>query len=210
MLRYLLLLSKPSNRQSIKSLALRVIALMLLPVSSAYSPSAYSAWWSLDSDSKDRGYQAILPDNTAPALISYQYECGACHIAYPPQVLPKASWQSLLSNLDNHFGEDARLDKAQPQELQDYLALYASDSNNAGKFSDFTKRLQNPAPIRITQLNFWRLKHDKVLKKKQQFIINNPDVGSASRCNACHEKAEQGLFQKHTVQIPNIDKREYK
>ena len=205
MLRYRILFNEPSKWPSIKALIL-----LLLPMISVYSiPSAYGAWWSLGSDNKERGYQALLPDSTTPARVSYEYECGACHIAYPPQVLPKSSWRLLLSSLENHFGEDARLDKITPQELQAYLTQYASDSDNAGKFSNFSKRLQNPTPIRITRLHFWRLKHDKLLKKERQFIILNPDVGSASRCNACHEKAEQGLFQKHTVQIPNIDKRAY-
>lgn len=170
-----------------------------------FAASSQAAWWSLSSDSdEDRGYQAEFPVNE-----HYRFECGACHIAYPPQVLPKASWQKLFANLNDHFGEAATPDNHQA-EILSYLQNYASDSEQAGQFKDFTKRLQNPAPVRITELNFWRLKHDKVLKKKARFITDNPDVGSASRCNACHEDAEKGLFQEHTVLIPNVEKREYK
>ncbi|OOV88135.1 hypothetical protein [Oceanospirillum linum] len=163
------------------------------------------AWWLPGGDNnEDRGYQAEFPFNE-----HYQFECGACHIAYPPQVLPKASWQHLFANLNDHFGEVATPDQHQ-KEILSYLQDYASNSPHAGKFKDFTKRLQTPAPVRITELSFWRLKHDKVLNHKTRFITNNPDVGSSSRCNACHKDAEKGLFQKHTVSIPNIEKRAYK
>ena len=187
-----------------KALSVTLVAVFSLILLLATS-NAQAAWWSLGGDDdQQRGYQAEFPVNE-----NYQFECGACHITYPPQVLPKASWQNLFANLDDHFGEAATPDQQQA-EILNYLRSYASDSANAGKFKDFTKRLQSPAPMRITELNFWRLKHDKVLKKKARFITENPDVGSASRCNACHEDAEQGLFQKHTVLIPNVEKREYK
>lgn len=192
-----LCVSAPSARS-----LFRPLLFLLLMLSAA---SSQAAWWSLGGeDDNTRGYQAIFPANE-----SYSFECGACHIAYPPQVLPKASWQNLFSQLNDHFGEAATPDQHQT-EILSYLQNYASDSKNAGEFKDFTKRLQNPAPVRITELNFWRLKHDKVLKKKARFITDNPDVGSASRCNACHEDAEKGLFQEHTVLIPNVEKREYK
>ena len=48
----------------------------------------------------------------APALPKYQQECAACHLAYPPGLLPAASWQRLMSNLPRHFGTDASLDAA--------------------------------------------------------------------------------------------------
>ncbi|WP_417597751.1 hypothetical protein [Oceanospirillum sp.] len=178
---------------------------MLFCLTAMIFTSSVQAWWSLGGDdNEDRGYQAEFPLNER-----YQFECGACHIAYPPQVLPKASWQNLFANLNDHFGEAATPDQNQA-EILNYLKNYASDSNNAGQFKDFTKRLQTPAPVRITELSFWRLKHDKVLNNKTRFIIDNPDVGSSSRCNACHKDAEKGLFQKHTVNIPNIEKRAYK
>ena len=34
-------------------------------------------------------------------------ECGACHMAFQPQMLPKRSWGKIMSELPNHFGEDA-------------------------------------------------------------------------------------------------------
>ena len=36
-------------------------------------------------------------------------ECGACHMVFPPQLLPARSWQKLMADLSSHFGEDASL-----------------------------------------------------------------------------------------------------
>ena len=47
-----------------------------------------------------------------PLLPKYQQECAACHVAYPPGMLPKTSWQHLMDNLPRHYGTDASLDPA--------------------------------------------------------------------------------------------------
>jgi len=42
-----------------------------------------------------------------PLLANYAQECAACHLRYPPGMLPAASWQRLMGNLPRHFGADA-------------------------------------------------------------------------------------------------------
>ena len=60
-----------------------------------------------------------------PLLPKYQQECAACHIAYPPGMLPAASWQRTMSTLQRHYGTDASLDPATTQELATWLAANA-------------------------------------------------------------------------------------
>jgi len=36
-------------------------------------------------------------------------ECGSCHMAFPPQFLPRRSWQKLVATLADHFWENADL-----------------------------------------------------------------------------------------------------
>ncbi|NML15911.1 hypothetical protein [Azohydromonas caseinilytica] len=38
---------------------------------------------------------AVLADDHrgVPLLPAYRQECGSCHVAYPPGMLPAASWQ---------------------------------------------------------------------------------------------------------------------
>ena len=51
------------------------------------------------------GHRARLPANA-----TYRDECGSCHVAYPPGLLPAVSWQRLMSDLPRHYGTDASLD----------------------------------------------------------------------------------------------------
>jgi len=52
-----------------------------------------------------------------PPSPAYKAECGSCHVAYPPQLLPGASWQQLMAQLERHFGSDASLDATAQQEI---------------------------------------------------------------------------------------------
>ena len=58
-------------------------------------------------------------------LPSYQQECAACHMAYPPGMLPAAAWTRLMDNLPRHFGTDASLDPATVRELSIWLGTNA-------------------------------------------------------------------------------------
>ena len=60
----------------------------------------------------------------------YQAECSACHMAYPPGLLPARSWQKLMGGLSNHFGDDASLAEQTRQALTEYLVLNAADKSD--------------------------------------------------------------------------------
>jgi hypothetical protein len=50
-----------------------------------------------------------VPPVRNPAMLK---ECGVCHIAYPPQMLPARSWKKIMAGLADHFGENATLPEA--------------------------------------------------------------------------------------------------
>ena len=52
----------------------------------------------------------------------YQKECGSCHLAYPPNLLPQESWRRVMAGLEDHFGENAALDAATSMHISSYLA----------------------------------------------------------------------------------------
>ena len=64
----------------------------------------------------------------------WQNECGSCHVAFPPRLLPAASWRAVMSGLDKHFGSDASLDAASAREIGAFL------EKNAGSRSVATVR----------------------------------------------------------------------
>lgn len=124
-----------------------------------------------------------------PLLPRYQEECAACHVAYPPGMLPAASWQRIMNNLPQHYGTDASLDAATVKELASWLGA------NAGTY----KRVaEAPPQDRITRSAWFIRKHDEV----SAAVWKRPSVKSAANCIACHTQANQGVFNEHDVRIP--------
>jgi hypothetical protein len=120
-------------------------------------------------------------------------ECGSCHMVFPPQLLPKRSWQKLLETLADHFGENASLDEAQRKAILDYLLANAADSPQAGregrKFGQSIAAGQTP--LRITDTPRWVRAHREVQADRWE----SPQLKSKANCLACHKKAEQGIYE---------------
>jgi hypothetical protein len=55
------------------------------------------------------------------ANLTYKETCGGCHFAYQPELLPSASWQKILNQLDDHFGEEVEADPDTIKDITDYL-----------------------------------------------------------------------------------------
>ncbi|MBK7469965.1 MAG: diheme cytochrome c [Betaproteobacteria bacterium] len=110
-------------------------------------------------------------------------------IAYPPGMLPAASWQRTMSNLQRHYGTDASLDPATAQELTTWLAA------NAGTY----KRVSGQPPEdRISRSAWFIRKHDEVAAATWKL----PAVKSAANCSACHTQSDQGDFNERNIRIP--------
>jgi hypothetical protein len=119
----------------------------------------------------------------------WQTECGACHVAYPPRMLPAESWRAVMSGLDKHFGSDASLDKATAREIGDFL------EKNAGR----SRRDSTGKPLlRITETRWFIHEHDEISDRTWK----NPKVKSPANCTACHPGAENGNFNEHNIRIP--------
>jgi hypothetical protein len=132
-----------------------------------------------------------------PLPPQYQQECAACHIAYPPGLLPAASWRHLMSGLAQHFGTDAALDAASTQAIAGWLAANAADAADAG-----TRTPQRPAApppnVRITRSAWFVREHDEV----SAAVWKRPSVKSPANCQACHRQADQGDFNERSIRIP--------
>ena len=65
--------------------------------------------------------------DSAPLVTNslFSKECGACHMAYPPTLLPAVSWRKIVATLDDHFGENASLDKETRDKIEAYLVANA-------------------------------------------------------------------------------------
>lgn len=133
----------------------------------------------------------------------YTEECGSCHLAYQPGLLPTRSWEKLLTEtaLADHFGDDASLDAETLKEVRDYALANAADKSYHKRSRKIALATEaGDAPLRISDVRYIKRKHHELPEK---MIKGNKDVKSLSHCNKCHTKAEGGNYDNDTVSIPN-------
>jgi len=128
----------------------------------------------------------------------YRAECGSCHIAYPPGLLPAASWRALMAGLDRHFQQNAELDPAAAAPLTAWLAANAAEAGTHPKSQKVLRSLGGQAPLRISEVPYIRHEHHEL----RPSVFSQPAIGSLANCSACHSEAEQGVFDEDGVRIP--------
>jgi|JI10StandDraft_1071094.scaffolds.fasta_scaffold928481_1 mono/diheme cytochrome c family protein len=126
------------------------------------------------------------PARTLPA---YAQECGSCHLAYPPGLLPASSWQALMTGLARHFGSDASVDGPVAREISDWLSAHAGTGKRAA---------ERPPNDRITRATWFTRKHREVAPA----TWSRPAIRNSGNCAACHGGAAQGDFDEHAIKIP--------
>lgn len=129
---------------------------------------------------------------------AYAKECGACHMAYQPALLPARSWTVLLGRLDDHFGHDASLSKQTTAELRAYVTANAAESSRGETAYRILRSLNGKTPTRITEVPFIRRIHSELSPR----VFERTAVGSLANCSACHRHAEQGVYSEEDVAIP--------
>ena len=119
----------------------------------------------------------------------WQTECGSCHIAYAPGLLPADSWRRIMSGLDKHFGTDASLTAQEKDEITGFLVGHAA-----------TRTSESAPALRITQTGWFKDKHAS--HEVPPSVWNRPAVKSRSNCGACHADAAKGNFEERGVTLP--------
>jgi Dihaem cytochrome c len=146
---------------------------------------------------------------------TYVNECGACHFAYLPGLLPERSWRVLMTKANNdHFGESLSLSADVTREIEQYLASNAADkSEYLGSKAILYRLREGAAPPRVTSLPVFISKHFMAAYvKKTTPRINTARTFPPSavkllmNCSDCHEKAITGSFAHEEVVVPGITK----
>lgn len=129
----------------------------------------------------------------------YLKECGACHFAFQPQLLPKRSWEKIMASLDAHFGDNAVLDEATRSAILDYLVKNSADTSSSRLSAKILATIgATEAPLRITDTGYFKRKHREV----RAGVFKRKGVGTPANCTACHTTADKGDFDEHKVKIP--------
>ncbi len=122
----------------------------------------------------------------------YLKECGACHFAYLPGLMPARDWEAVMTTLDKHFGENVQL--AQPTRAA--LLRYLTDNADNIPASHTTRR--------ITAIPYVAFKHTVVKEAiSRNFAIA---VRKLTNCQQCHTEIENGSIGIHELYIPGLTK----
>jgi len=157
-----------------------------------------------DDDERGREKSGLFESRQTLAPVvnaTYSQECGSCHMAYQPGLLPPQAWAQIMTPeaLANHYGDDASLSEELRTEISTFLGANASDvslqmvpsgAGNAGTDSGLP---------RITESVDFKREHDEI---PARLVTGNPEVGSFSQCNTCHRKAAEGNYDERWIDIP--------
>ena len=181
-----------------KSLAL-LTALALLLVSAG-------AWGYNDGQGrqgKRQRQRGKIQVRQVPAVSNplYSQQCGACHFAFQPALLPAASWKKIMAGLNDHFGEEPDLGPQDREAIARYLEANAADFQSNRISLRIMQTLGGATPLRVSQTPFFLCKHqDARLPPK---VFERESVGSRGNCRACHPGAAQGVYDRRLVRIPH-------
>ncbi|MBI4740070.1 MAG: cytochrome b/b6 domain-containing protein [Betaproteobacteria bacterium] len=137
---------------------------------------------------------ARLPDDP-----QWREECGSCHLAFHPNLLPARSWRKLVAEQDKHFGADLALDAPTAQALLVFMENNAAERGPTEAAFKIERSLRDGAtPLRITETPYWIKKHKEIAPADWRL----PQVDSRANCAACHRDAEAGTFEDAAMHIP--------
>lgn len=119
-----------------------------------------------------------------------QKECSACHMAFQPSFLPAASWQKMMGDLKNHFGDNATLDAATAEKITAYLVANAADAKG-GRGSPVAANAE--PPLRISELPWFKHKHGRKGRASPENLKRH-NAKSLADCKACHKGADKGYY----------------
>jgi cytochrome b len=146
--------------------------------------------------------QPYLPF-TGPALpmnAAWDAECGSCHLAFHPTLLPARSWDGLLDSQSSHFGDDLALDPETLAELRGFARDNAAESQQTEAAWKIGRSVAaRDTPLRITETAYWTRKHSAIADA----VWQAPEVRARANCAACHLDAEAGTFEDAAMRLPD-------
>lgn len=117
-------------------------------------------------------FERVAPVTHAATL----KECGSCHMAFQPGLLPAASWNRIMDGLADHFGDNATLPADTAATIRAYLTAGAGRGDGS--------------KLRITEQRWWTHEH-----RLDPAVWTRRTVVSKANCEACHRGASRGLYE---------------
>jgi cytochrome b len=150
------------------------------------------------SQPEDNPYQPYPMPPLAQSSL-WSESCGECHTAYHPATLPLRSWERLLREQANHFGEDLVLDETDVAALLAYArANSAEQVQREVSWRTLHSLRADETPIRITATKYWKETHAEIADA----VWQHEKVNGKLNCTACHRDAGQGGFSNGAMALP--------
>ncbi len=146
-----------------------------------------------DEDEHDSGKGFGIVDNS-----TYKEQCGACHFSYQPALLPSGSWLKILSDLEDHNGEEVVIEEENKKIISKYLEENSAEHSSTKRARKIIRCLDGQTPNRITEVSYIRRKHHEI----EEDVFKRESIGSRSNCTACHSTAERGVYEDDYAHIP--------
>ena len=127
-----------------------------------------------------------------PRDADYLKECGTCHMAFSPELLPAASWRRVMGKLDSHFGDIAKADPATEGRIAEYLAANSADRASSDESRAIMASIRGEAPMRITEVPYIHDLHAAVL---DPLWNGQPRPKRLTECSVCHREAAKGDYR---------------
>jgi len=130
----------------------------------------------------------------------FEIECGSCHMAYQPELLPAVSWEKIMSGLEDHFGEDAAIDAQTQQLITSHLVRFSAEKSDSRlSRRKIMRSLGNKVYLRISEIPKLKREHSEHISTS---VLKRPAIRSIANCAACHIPAVQGEYDEDYVRIP--------
>ncbi len=155
-----------------------------------------------------QGYLTETPDQPyqpfhGPSLPNNQLwreECGSCHLAFHPSLLPARSWKAMMEGQASHFGEDLFLEQDAVKEIETFLVENAAEQGLTEAAWKINRSIPKTATLlRIIEAPYWKKKHQEI----SDAVWERPKVKSKVNCAACHMDAGAGTFEDAAMHLPD-------
>jgi cytochrome b len=173
--------------------------------------AAFGAWWFFyawhEPVEAQLGMVDAGPESAHVAFVGrpladnavWREECGSCHLAFHPNLLPARSWKLIMAGQADHFGTDLALDAATAAAVSAFLASNsAENSPTEAAFKINRSVLPDVTPLRVTDTPYWVSKHQGIGASDWKL----PQVNSKANCGGCHLDAAAGTFEDAAMRIP--------
>ena len=100
-----------------------------------------------------------------------------------------------MSDLENHFGDDASLDEETNQDILSFLIKNSAETSTMEASWNFINSIGNKDIIALSKTEYWEKRHKDIPKN----VFKNEKIKSIANCKACHSDIEKGVIEDENI-----------